>query len=364
MRPKFLVVPGDGVGPEVVEATVPVLDAAARAAGVEPAWETHLWGADYLLRTGAAMPPEGTTLARDSDGVLFGAVGRPDVPDHELVWGLILKLRQGLDLALNVRPALSVAGATLPSGGQRHIDLVVVRENTEGEYAGVGGRVRSGSPQELGLEVAVHSAPVIERVARFAFRMAQRRRRQLTLVTKSNVMRYGYTLWDEVVGTVAEDYPDVAFEKVLVDAMATRLVQRPESLDVLVCGNLFGDVLSDLTAGLVGGLGMAPSANLPIEDGPGLFEAVHGSAPDIAGQGIANPIATLLSGAMLLDHAGIEEAGDSVRAAVAAAVRGPANRPRDLGGTATTAQVADAVLGLLGSPVDTPNDPHPVEVHR
>jgi tartrate dehydrogenase/decarboxylase / D-malate dehydrogenase len=351
-RRTFTVVPGDGVGPEVVGTALPVLDAAARGAGAEISWQTRDWGADHYLRTGAAMPADGVDQVRAGDGVLFGAVGRPDVPDHELIWGLILKLRQGLDLAVNVRPARSLPGlSALPSNGSsrepREVDLVVIRENTEGEYAGVGGRVRRGTPEELGLEVAVHSAAVIERVSRFAFETARGRRGRVALVTKSNVMRYGYTLWDEVAGRVAEEYPDVAYEKVLVDAMATRLVQRPDSLDVLLCGNLFGDVLSDLTAGLVGGLGVTPSANLPIGAGPGLFEAVHGSAPDIAGQGVANPIATLLSGAMLLDHAGLGEAGRSVRDAVAAAVADPENRTRDLGGSASTQQLADAVLARL-----------------
>jgi tartrate dehydrogenase/decarboxylase / D-malate dehydrogenase len=351
-RRTFTVVPGDGVGPEVVGTALPVLDAAARGAGAEISWQTRDWGADHYLRTGAAMPADGVDQVRAGDGVLFGAVGRPDVPDHELIWGLILKLRQGLDLAVNVRPARSLPGlSALPSNelsrAPREVDLVVIRENTEGEYAGVGGRVRRGTPEELGLEVAVHSAAVIERVSRFAFDTARGRRGRVALVTKSNVMRYGYTLWDEVAGRVAEEYPDVAYEKVLVDAMATRLVQRPDSLDVLLCGNLFGDVLSDLTAGLVGGLGVTPSANLPIGAGPGLFEAVHGSAPDIAGQGVANPIATLLSGAMLLDHAGLGEAGRSVRDAVAAAVADPENRTRDLGGSASTQQLADAVLARL-----------------
>ena len=357
-RRTFTVVPGDGVGPEVVGAALPVLDAAARGAGADLTWQTRDWGADHYLRTGAAMPADGVDQARAGDGVLFGAVGRPDVPDHELIWGLILKLRQGLDLAVNVRPARSLPGlSALPAlpespaaestGERREVDLVVIRENTEGEYAGVGGRVRRGTPEELGLEVAVHSATVIERVSRFAFETARGRRGRVALVTKSNVMRYGYTLWDEVAGRVAEEYSDVAYEQVLVDAMATRLVQRPDSLDVLLCGNLFGDVLSDLTAGLVGGLGVTPSANLPIGAGPGLFEAVHGSAPDIAGQGVANPVATLLSGAMLLDHAGLGEAGSAVRDAVAAAVADPAHRTRDLGGSASTQQLADAVLAQL-----------------
>jgi tartrate dehydrogenase/decarboxylase / D-malate dehydrogenase len=350
-RRTFTVVPGDGVGPEVVGAALPVLDEAARGAGAEIAWETRDWGADHYLRTGAAMPADGVDQVRAGDGVLFGAVGRPDVPDHELIWGLILKLRQGLDLAVNVRPARSLPGlSALPAddaGERREVDLVVIRENTEGEYAGVGGRVRPGTPGEIGLEVAVHSAAVIERVSRFAFETARGRRGRVALVTKSNVMRYGYTLWDEVAGRVAEEYPDVAYEKVLVDAMATRLVQRPDSLDVLLCGNLFGDVLSDLTAGLVGGLGVTPSANLPIGAGPGLFEAVHGSAPDIAGRGVANPVATLLSGAMLLDHAGIGVAGRAVRDAVAVAVADPANRTRDLGGSASTQQLADAVLAQV-----------------
>ncbi len=349
LRRTFVVIPGDGVGPEVVEASIPVLDAAARASGAEPEWRTHDWGADRYLRTGAAMPAEGVEVARASDGVLFGAVGRPDVPDHELIWGLILKLRQGLDLAVNVRPARGWPGVSPVRSDDPGIDLVVVRENTEGEYAGVGGRVRVGTPHELGLEVAVHSASVIERVSRFAFEAARERRGRVSLVTKSNVMRYGYTLWDEVAGRVAAEFADVTYEKVFVDAMATRLVQRPEDLDVLLCGNLFGDVLSDLTAGLVGGLGVAPSANLPVGPGPGLFESVHGSAPDIAGKGVVNPVATLLSGALLFDRAGLQEAARRVERAVANVLAEPGNRTPDLGGSATTQQLADEVLKQLPS---------------
>ena len=239
------------------------------------------------------------------DGVLFGAVGRPDVPDHELIWGLILALRQQLGLALNLRPAQFWPGARSPLARPDGIDLLIVRENTEGEYAGIGGRSQQGRPGEVAIEVAVHSRAVIEKIARFSFERARRRRGALALVTKSNVLRYGYTLWDEVTGQVAADYPDVTCEVVLADAMAARMVERPAGLDVVLCGNLFGDVLSDLACSLTGGLGLAPSANVAYDrSAPGVYEPVHGSAPDIAGRGIANPCACALSAAMLARRPG------------------------------------------------------------
>lgn len=340
-------IPGDGVGPEVVAATLPVLSLAAARSGVDLDVVELDWGGEHYLRTGQAMPDDAAEVVRTCDAVLFGAVGRPDVPDHVLVRGLIIALRQQLDLAVNLRPARSwdgVPGVLRQSAG---VDLVIVRENTEGEYVGVGGRVRHGLGGQLGLEVAVHSEPVITRLARFAFDLARSRRRRLSLVTKSNAMAYGYTLWDDVVGDVARDYPDVAFERVLVDAMAARMVQRPQSLDVLLCSNLFGDILSDLAAALVGGMGMAPSANLLPGATPGLFEPVHGSAPDIAGRGLANPVACLLSGALMLEHTGVPAAATAVRDAVAEALLDPDVHTPDLGGAGTTQRVADAVLAAL-----------------
>ena len=347
-------VAGDGVGPEVVAATVPVLVAAAAAAGTELEVVDLDWGGERHLRLGQPMPDDAADVLRTYVAVLFGAVGRPDVADHVLVRGLIIALRQELDLAVNLRPVRSWEGVPSVLRDAGGIDLVIVRENTEGEYVGVGGRVRRGLGGQLGLEVAVHSEAVIERLARYAFELARSRRGRLSLVTKSNAMAYGYTLWDEVVAAVAGEHPDVECEHVLVDAMAARMVRSPQSLDVLLCSNLFGDVLSDLAAALVGGLGMAPSANVLPGASPGLFEPVHGSAPDIAGRGVANPVACLLSGALLLDHVGLPAAGASVRAAVAVALRDPATHTPDLGGTGTTQGLAQAVLSALDDPDRSP----------
>ena len=339
------VIPGDGIGPEVVDATIPVLEAALRAASASLSVTELDWGGERYLRTGAAMPADAAAIVRRHDAVLFGAVGRPDVPDHELVWGLIIGLRQQLDLAVNIRPVRAFPGVPTKVRGTDGVDLVIVRENTEGEYVGAGGIAHAGTGHDLGLEIAVHSRRVIERAARHAFDLATRRRGRLSLVTKSNAMRHGYPLWDRVVREVAEEFPDVELEVVLVDAMAARMIQDPRSLDVLLAGNLFGDILSDLAAVLAGGMGMAPSANvLPGGDVPGVYEPVHGSAPDIAGTRVANPIACLLSGALLLEDLGHIEAATAVRDAVAATLTDTKHHTPDLGGDATTADVGSAVL--------------------
>jgi tartrate dehydrogenase/decarboxylase/D-malate dehydrogenase len=344
------VIPGDGVGPEVVAVTVPVLDAALRAVGTSLSVTELDWGGERFLREGAAMPADAADLVRRHDAVLFGAVGRPDVPDHELVWGLIIGLRQQLDLAVNVRPVRAFPGVPTKVRDTDGVDLVIVRENTEGEYVGAGGVAHAGSGHDLGLEIAVHSRRVVERAARHAFELATRRRGRLSLVTKSNAMRHGYPLWDRVVREVGEDYPGVELEIVLVDAMAARVIQDPRSLDVLLAGNLFGDILSDLAAVLAGGMGMAPSANvLPGGDVPGVYEPVHGSAPDIAGRGVANPVACLLSGALLLEDLGHHDAATAVRDAVAWTLTDPKHHTPDLGGDATTADVGSAVLTRMES---------------
>lgn len=350
MTVRLAAIPGDGVGPEVVAATLPVLSAALASQGEDLAVTELDWGADRFVREGAAMPPDAGDTVRVHDAVLFGAVGRPDVPDHELVWGLIIGLRQQLDLAVNIRPVRAFEGVPSRVKDVDGVDLVIVRENTEGEYVGAGGLAHAGTGHDLGIEVAVHSRRVIERAAEHAFTLAEQRRGRLSLVTKSNAMRHGYPLWDAVVREVAERHPDVELEVVLVDAMAARLVQSPHSLDVLLAGNLFGDILSDLAAVLAGGMGMAPSANvLPGGSVPGVYEPVHGSAPDIAGRGIANPTACLLSGAMLLDDLGRTAAAQSVRTALAATLRSPHHHTPDLGGTASTSQLATAVLHEMES---------------
>lgn len=342
---RLAVIPGDGVGPEVINVTVPVLRAALETSAT-PLQVTELdWGADRFVRMGAAMPADAAQIVRKHDAVLFGAVGRPDVPDDELVWGLIIGLRQQLDLAVNVRPVRAFPGVPTQVRGTDGVDLVIVRENTEGEYTGAGGLVHGGTGEDVGLEVAFHSRRVIERVTRYACELAQARDGRLALVTKSNAMRHGYPLWDRVVREVARSFPRVDLETVLVDAMAARIIQSPRSLDVVLAGNLFGDILSDLAAVLAGGMGMAPSANiLPGSDAPGIYEPVHGSAPDIAGQGVANPSACLLSGAMMLEDLGHVREAHIVRAAMAVTLADASMHTPDIGGTATTGEFGAAVL--------------------
>jgi tartrate dehydrogenase/decarboxylase/D-malate dehydrogenase len=277
---------GDGIGPEVVRATLPSLVAAAEGHGATVEITELDWGGDRLLRTGHAMPLDGPDQLRRHDAVLLGAVGHPELSPSDSVWTLVLPIRKALDLFVNLRPIHAWPGVPSPIRNSPHADFVVVRENTEGEYSGIGGRVHQGSPDEIATDVAVHTRRAITRVGRYAFALARARGQTLTLVTKSNVSRFGYALWDEVVFELgAAEFPDVAVEKSYVDAMAARLIERPASLGVLVCSNLFGDILSDAGAPIAGGLGMAPSANIsPDGDGPGMFEPVHGSAPDIAGR--------------------------------------------------------------------------------
>ena len=345
MSVRVAVIPGDGVGPEVIDAAVPVLRSALGQRGESLDVVDLDWGGERFLRTGSAMPADAAEIVRGTDAVLFGAVGRPDVPDHELVWGLIIGLRQQLDLAVNVRPVRAFPGVPTKVRDTDGVDLVIVRENTEGEYVGAGGVAHAGTGRDIGIEVAIHSRQAIERAAQHAFGLAEKRSRRLALVTKSNAMRYGYPLWDRVVREVAEQHQTVELEIVLVDAMAARMIQAPTSLDVLLAGNLFGDILSDLAAVLAGGMGMAPSANiLPGGGVPGVYEPVHGSAPDIAGKGVANPVACILSSALLLEDLGHDEAARDIRTAVATALTDPQHHTRDLGGTATTADLATAVL--------------------
>jgi tartrate dehydrogenase/decarboxylase / D-malate dehydrogenase len=341
-------VPGDGVGPEVIEATLPLLVDAAALDGVAIEITMLDWGGERFVRTGAAMPEDAPEQISRHHAVLFGAVGRADIPDHVSVWGLILALRQALDLYVNLRPVATWPGVPTPLMDGSEIDFLIIRENTEGEYTGAGGRSHAGTHNEVAVEVSVHTRQAIERLARYAFRRARGRRGQLTLATKSNASKYGYVLWDEVVGEVHADFPDVTYQRVFVDALAANMVERPRSLDVVVCSNLFGDILSDLGASLQGGLGMAPSANIaPERSAPGIFEPVHGSAPDIAGRGIANPIACVLSAALLLEECGCPRGAAALQSAVRAAVQDPRSRTPDVGGTATTAQAANAISESL-----------------
>lgn len=342
---RIAVIPGDGVGPEVVAVAGALLTQAAASVGVVPTMDEFGWGSAHYLTHGRAVPEDAASQLRGYDGVLFGSFGTPELPDEQVVWSLI-ELRKQLDLAANVRPVVSWPGIPTVFARDTTADLVVVRENTEGEYSGIGGRSRITSVGDLAIAVAVHSESTIAALARYAFGLARSRRNRLTLISKSNAIYHAFALWEEVVGQIASEFSDVEYEMCLVDAAAARLIQHPESFDVLLTSNLFGDVLSEVASTLSGGLGMCPSANIPVDGSrPGLFEPIHGSAPDIAGRGIANPIASVLSAAMLLDHIGLTVAGDRLRAATQRAAT--TVRTADLGGTASTSEFGDAVAAHL-----------------
>jgi tartrate dehydrogenase/decarboxylase/D-malate dehydrogenase len=299
------------------------------------------------------MPEDGVDTLRAFDAILFGSAGDPKIPDHITLWGLRLKICQTLDQYANVRPARLLPGIKGPLANVTSDDLdwVIVRENSEGEYAGAGGRVHVGLPEEVGLDVSIFTRPGVERIQRFAFELARSRpRKKLTLVTKSNAQRHGMVFWDSIFERIRGDYPDVETDKMLVDAMTTRMVLDPKSLDTVVATNLHADVLSDLAAALTGSLGIAPTGNLrPERDMPSMFEPIHGSAFDITGKGVANPIGTFWSSAMLLEHLGEVAAATRLMAAIERVTAEGSVLPRDLGGTATTRQVTDAVLSALAS---------------
>jgi tartrate dehydrogenase/decarboxylase / D-malate dehydrogenase len=345
MTHRIAVLAGDGVGPEVVDEARRCVDELA----VEIEWSDLDWGSDHWVEHGVMMPPDAVERLLAFDSILLGAVGRPDIPDHVTLWGLLLPIRQRLDLWANVRPVRLLEGVPCALAGRApgDIDMVFVRENSEGEYSGVGGRAHQGHPGEVGIETAVFTRAGIERVVEHAFELAVERRGVVTSATKSNASRYGYVLWDEVAADVAARHPDIRYEHVLVDALAARMVLRPDTLDVIVASNLFGDILTDLGAAIQGGMGMSASANLcPGGDVPALFEPVHGSAPDIAGQGIANPCGAVWSAVMMLDHLGEAAASARLFAALADVCReGP--RTRDLGGGATTSEVGEAIRARL-----------------
>ena len=339
MTHRIAVIPGDGAGHEVVAEARKAVD----ALGLAIEWNELPWGSDHFHATGAMMPPDGLDVVRAHDAVLLGAVGHPSVPDHVSLWGLLLPLRQGLDLWANLRPARLLEGIPSPLAGSPAVDMLFVRENTEGEYSGVGGRAHQGLELEVGIETSVFTRAGVRRVVEHAFELAEGRRRVVTSATKSNASRFGYVLWDEVAAEVAAEHPDVRYERELVDALAARMITRPGSLDVVVASNLFGDVLTDIAAAIQGGMGMAASASVaPGSSTPGIFEPVHGSAPDIAGRGIANPVGAIWSAALMLEHLGEEDAARRLLGAVEEVCRsGP--RTRDVGGEATTSDVGDAV---------------------
>jgi tartrate dehydrogenase/decarboxylase/D-malate dehydrogenase len=348
------VVPGDGVGPEVIAAARSVLDTAVARFGFGLSYTEFAWGSEHFFRHGRMMPGDALERLRPHDAILLGAVGHPDIPDHVTLNGLLLPIRRAFDQYANVRPAFLYEGVQSPLRGfaPHSIDMTIVRENTEGEYAQVGGFVHHNTPGEVAVQSSVFTRKGTERVIRFAFELAVKRqkKRKVTSVTKSNAQGYSMVLWDSVFASVAREFPDISTESLLVDAAAMNFVRRPESFDVVVASNLFGDILSDLSAILTGSIGLAASANLdPERRYPSMFEPVHGSAPDIAGKGIVNPLAAILSAGMMLEHLGQTAAAVAVEGAVASVLREGKVRTPDLGGGNTTSEVARAVNAQLAS---------------
>jgi tartrate dehydrogenase/decarboxylase/D-malate dehydrogenase len=343
---RVAVLPGDGVGPEVIAEARKTVDALR----LDIEWAELPWGSAWYHEHGRMMPEDWADRLAGFDAVLLGAIGDPSVPDHVSLWGSILEVRQRLDLWANLRPCRLLPGIPGPLAGRgpEDVDILFVRENTEGEYAGVGGRAHRGLASEVALETSVFTRAGVERVVRYAYELAAGRRGVLTSATKSNASRFGYVLWDEVVEATSADFPGVRVERVLVDALAARMVRSPDSLDVVVASNLFADILTDLAAAIQGGMGMAASANLAPgrDDVPGVFEPVHGSAPDIAGRGIANPAGAIWCASLMLDHLGEQDASRRLIDALATTcLEGP--RTRDVGGTATTREVGDAVAAAV-----------------
>ncbi|MBZ0059626.1 tartrate dehydrogenase [Leclercia barmai] len=344
-------IPADGIGPEVITAGVEVLHALAQRQGnMRFSVHTFEWGSDYYKTHGVMMPEDGLAQLKAFDAIYFGAVGAPDVPDHITLWGLRLPICQGFDQYANVRPTKILPGIQSPlrKAVPGTLDWVIVRENSEGEYSGHGGRAHRGLPEEVGTEVAIFTRTGVTRIMRYAFRLAQTRpRKLLTVVTKSNAQRHGMVMWDEIAAEVAREFPDVTWDKMLVDAMTVRMTLHPESLDTIVATNLHADILSDLAGALAGSLGVAPTANIdPERRFPSMFEPIHGSAFDITGKGIANPVASFWTAAQMLEHLGEGEAAARLMTAVEQVCAEGIMTP-DVGGTANTREVTQAVIRAI-----------------
>ena len=351
---RIATIPGDGIGKEVVPAGQQVLQALADGGhDFRFEFENFGWGGDWFREHGEMMPANGLDALRDKDAILFGSAGDPHIPDHVTLWGLRLKICQGFDQYANVRPTRLLPGIDGPLKRCRieDLDWVIVRENSEGEYSGVGGRVHQGHPIEAATDVSMMTRAGVERIMRFAFKLAQSRpRKLLTVVTKSNAQRHAMVMWDEIAAQVAGEFPDVAWDKELVDAATARMVNRPATLDTIVATNLHADILSDLAAALAGSLGIAPTGNIdPEHRYPSMFEPIHGSAFDIMGKGLANPVGTFWSVVMLLEHLGETDAAKRLMRAIEQVTANPALHTRDLGGQATTVQVTRAVCEQLAA---------------
>ncbi|MGY9049365.1 3-isopropylmalate dehydrogenase [Puniceibacterium antarcticum] len=342
---KLALIPGDGIGVDVIDAAMKVMHSAAARFGFALAPETFPWSCDFYLRTGTMMPADGIETLRGFDAIYLGAVGWPEtVADSVSLHGLLLPIRKAFDQYANIRPHRLLAGVEGPLKASE-FDILCIRENTEGEYSGAGGRVHQGKPNEVAVETSVFTRVGVERILRFGFEQARARRKHLTSVTKSNAQKYSMVFWDDVTRELSAEYPDVTVSQMHIDAMAAKMVMAPQDLDVVVASNLFGDILTDLGAAIQGGLGFAASANIcPDRSSPSMFEPVHGSAPDIAGKNIANPIAAIWSGAQMLDHLGEGEAAAAVLSAIeAATAQGIGTRP----GQNTTDEITAAVCAAL-----------------
>lgn len=345
------VIEGDGIGPEVTQAAMAAVDAASPLSDSTMKWTKYPWGTDFYFEYGRMADDDFLDRLAKHDAILLGAVGHPKVQDHITLNGLLLPIRRRFNQYVCLRPAYLYAGVESPLRNKApgSIDLLVFRENVEGEYANVGGRVYENQPGDVAIQTSVFTRGGCERIIRAAFEKARtRKRKRVTSITKSNAMGYGMVLWDQVFQSVAKEYPEISTESLLIDAAVMEFVRRPESFDVVVASNLFGDILTDLAAIVVGSMGLAPSANIdPTHENPSMFEPVHGSAPDITGKGIANPLAAILSAAMMLEHLDLSEAAVSIKNSVAEVLAHDGPRTPDLGGKSTTAQVAEAVVSRV-----------------
>jgi tartrate dehydrogenase/decarboxylase/D-malate dehydrogenase len=351
MKHRIAVIPGDGIGKEVLPEGIRVLEAAGRRHGIELAWTHFDWSCETYTKTGRMMPPDGLDRLREHDAIFLGAVGFPGVPDHVSLWGLLIPIRRGFRQYVNLRPVRLLRGVRSPLSGRgpRDIDMMIVRENNEGEYSEIGGRLHAGTPEELAVQQAVFTRRGCDRVMRFAFDLARRReRKHVTSATKSNGIIHSMPFWDERFAAIATEYPDVRTDQFHIDILTAHFVQHPDWFDVVVASNLFGDILSDLGPAIAGSIGIAPGGNInPEKEYPSMFEPVHGSAPDIAGKGIANPIAQIWTGAMMIEHLGHPEAARAIVGAIERVVEEGKTLTRDLGGKATTVEVGQAIASLV-----------------
>ena len=349
---KIAVIPGDGIGSEVINSGVEVLKALSKTADNLPMEFTEFdWGSDYYRKHGIMMPQDGVEMLKDYNSIYFGSAGDPDVPDHVTLWGLRLKICQGLDQYANLRPVKLLPGISSPLKDieNKDIDWSFIRENSEGEYSGIGGRSHKGYSHDTAMDITLFTRQGVERIHRFAFEIARSRpRKLLTLVTKSNAQRHGMVMWDEIFEEISQDYRDITTDKMLVDAMTTRMVLDPQSIDTVVASNLHADILTDLAASLSGSMGIAPTGNLdPEKRHPSMFEPIHGSAFDIMGQGIANPIGSYWSAVMMLENLGELKAAQKLMFAVEKLTSDKKVLPKDLGGTSTTKQITKVMIDII-----------------